>query len=96
MDLIDSFKGRSLLADDMGLGKTFQFIRYAYDRDLFPAIVLCPAAVKYNWEIEIRKHVGLSAQVLSGRKPPKKPKADPPPFTIINYDILDGLSLIHI
>ncbi len=92
LEKIKEFNGRALLADDMGLGKTFQFIRYTHRMNLFPAIVICPASVKFNWEIEILEHAGLRSEVLCGRKPHRRDglQTKPPPFTIINYDILDA------
>lgn len=91
IDKLVKLKGRALLADDMGLGKTFQFIRYACENKLFPAIVICPSAVKFNWEIEVSLHSGERTEVLCGRKAQARGKFfKPPAFTVINYDILEG------
>lgn len=48
---------RTLIGDAMGLGKTIQAIGcLAVDPEqLLPALVVCPAAVFYNWQAEIRK-----------------------------------------
>jgi SWI/SNF-related matrix-associated actin-dependent regulator 1 of chromatin subfamily A len=42
--------GRVLIADDMGLGKTVQAIACAcMYRECWPVLVVCPAAVRYQW-----------------------------------------------
>ena len=42
--------GRCLIGDDMGIGKTIQALAHiALNQDQLPALVLCPASVKYNW-----------------------------------------------
>lgn len=85
------YGGGALLADEMGLGKTLQAL-WTMRRErieTFPAVVVCPAAVKYGWEHEAMTHVNLMGQVCEGRKPPTgKMIKEPPRLTIINYDIL--------
>ena len=86
------FKGRALLADEMGLGKTLQALWF-YARNLHktaPAVVVCPAVVKYNWEREAAVHVGIRAHVAEGRRCPGFGLGLHPQLTIINYDILGG------
>jgi SWI/SNF-related matrix-associated actin-dependent regulator 1 of chromatin subfamily A len=90
---IEAFGGRALLADEMGLGKTLQalwFLRRQRAGPTAPAVVVCPAAVKYMWEHEAAKHVGLHAHVIEGTTPPPAGAllTAPPPLTVINYDIL--------
>jgi SWI/SNF-related matrix-associated actin-dependent regulator 1 of chromatin subfamily A len=87
---IEHFKGRALLADDPGLGKTLQSLLWwneYYDRRLGPAIVVCPAHLKYNWEREAWLHVRAATCVLEKAYPPSRgvPKSS---LYIINYDIL--------
>lgn len=65
--------GGALLADDMGLGKTLQvlwLLRRQKAGPMFPALVVCPASVKYMWEYAALEHIGIRAQVLEGREPP--------------------------
>jgi len=84
--------GGALLGDDMGLGKTLQAL-WLLKREkcgrMFPALVVCPASVKYNWEHTAFTQIDTRAQVLEGRTPPKGGfKSAPPQITIINPDIL--------
>jgi len=47
--------GRCLIGDDMGIGKTIQALAYmALNQDKLPALVICPANVKYNWAKEAK------------------------------------------
>jgi SWI/SNF-related matrix-associated actin-dependent regulator 1 of chromatin subfamily A len=76
---------KTFLADEMGLGKTVQAIAAVAATNAYPAIVVCPASLKYNWQREVQAWVpGKSTLVVSGKKS-KIAKAD---FIIINYDIL--------
>ena len=73
-------------ADEMGLGKTIEALATIKYLNKFPAVVVCPASLKLNWEKETQKWLpDKSIQILEGRKPKIKYKAD---VTIINYDIL--------
>ena len=84
---IDRFGGRWLGALDMGLGKTPVSLWWLkQNKQALPAVVVCPAAVKYVWESEAMKAVDWRAMVLEGQTPHRitgKPK-----LVIINYDIL--------
>lgn len=88
----EAFDGRILLADEQGLGKTLQAIWYIHrDRTArLPAVVVCPASVKYNWEHEIMFNLGIRPTVLEGTNPPRQgyKLAAAPRVVIINYDIL--------
>lgn len=93
---ITQFDGRALLADDMGLGKTLQALKWAETQHAFPMIVICPAGVKYHWQEEARKHLGIRAEVLEGRSPPKQVQSlFQAPIIILNYEIL-GAWLSHL
>jgi SWI/SNF-related matrix-associated actin-dependent regulator of chromatin subfamily A-like protein 1 len=81
------YEGRALLADDMGLGKSLQALGYAEREDKFPLIIICQATLKYNWEREVKIHLGRRARILEGTKPPKKTMIQEK-IVIINYDIL--------
>ncbi len=85
---IEAKKGRALIGDEMGLGKTIQALAWLHIHpELRPAIVLCPAHLKLNWEREIRETMPSSphVQVLFGRDHTTPLTGD---IIIINYDIL--------
>ncbi len=90
VELLESFGGRSLLADSMGLGKTIQVLQYLKQHpEALPAIVICPASVKYLWEHEAISKFGIRASVLEGQKSPVNGEAMiQPKLVILNYDIL--------
>ena len=46
---------RCFIADQMGLGKTIEALGTLWVKESFPAIIVCPASVKYNWAIETLK-----------------------------------------
>lgn len=87
---IEDHNGRVLLGDEMGLGKTPQSL-WCLKRnpDWLPAIVVCPASVKYVWEDEARKVCNWRSAVLEGQTPAKPGRFKSlSKLTIINYDIL--------
>jgi SNF2 family DNA or RNA helicase len=71
----------------MGLGKTIQAIKYVIDSNSYPAVVVCPASLKLNWQREFMMHFGKRADVLSGGKA-ETLRRDGCRVYIINYDIL--------
>ncbi len=74
-----------IIADEMGLGKTIEALATIKYLNAFPAIVVCPAAVKINWAREAKKWLpGKSVEVWYGRNGSAK-EAD---IVIINYDII--------
>lgn len=85
---IEDRGGRVLIGDEMGLGKTVQALAWLQHKGnaALPAVVVCPASLKGNWERECREWTTLRCRVLSGTK------ADvaslDAPIMIINYDIL--------
>ena len=87
---IEEFGGRALLGHEMGLGKTLCSLWFMKRQrlDTLPALVVCPASVKWNWVHEAETHVGLRTLVLEGQKPSKRLKLGNVKVVIINYDIL--------
>ncbi len=64
---LDTWGFGGILADSMGLGKTVQMISILYEESLkgdkSTSLILCPASLVYNWELEI-KRFAPSLQVL--------------------------------
>jgi SWI/SNF-related matrix-associated actin-dependent regulator 1 of chromatin subfamily A len=92
VDFMAGVHGGVLLADEPGLGKTAQVATLIKQQNLLPALVICPASVKDNWKREIKMWTGYDAQILSGKSP--EGMDQPPPITIINYDILDAWKMV--
>lgn len=76
---------RVLIGDQMGLGKTVEALATIQAANAYPALIICPASLKLNWQREARKWLpdGTTIEVVNGRK--AKHSAD---VTIINYDIV--------
>lgn len=89
---IERFNGRVLLADEMGLGKTIQALTYIKRHpELRPVVVICPATLKWVWELQAKRHVGLRATILNGTKPQEhKNIITHNNFLILNYEIVQG------
>jgi len=58
---------RFINADQPGLGKTLQSIATINLANAFPCLVICPAALKINWEREWQKFTDKKAMVLSDK-----------------------------
>ncbi len=55
---LDAWGFGGILADGMGLGKTVQMISVLYEeslREMSTSLILCPASLVYNWELEIKR-----------------------------------------
>lgn len=57
-------KKRCILGDEQGLGKTIEAIGLLTATKAFPALVICPASLKINWQRELRKFGGLTGVIL--------------------------------
>ena len=87
---VEAFEGRAALVLDPGLGKTICTLSFlARNPHALPAVVVCPAAVKYVWEHEAITHAGRRVVVCEGQSPPERNMlpggAD---IYVVNYDIL--------
>jgi SWI/SNF-related matrix-associated actin-dependent regulator of chromatin subfamily A-like protein 1 len=83
---------RAFLADEQGLGKTIEAIATLEHDGAYPAIVVCPASLKLNWERELGRWVPhRRVELLNGRSGAPAGAE----VTIVNYEIvewrLDGL-----
>lgn len=86
-----AMKKNILLADEMGLGKTVQALMFlSMKENALPALIVCPASLKYKWAEEVEKWVGVSAYVIEGKEPQSYSDEflRKYPIWIINYDIL--------
>lgn len=78
-----------MIADEMGLGKTVQALAVLAATNVTPAVIVCPASLKLNWQREALKWLpGRSVSVMAGTRP--DPVAHPADIMILNYDILDA------
>lgn len=78
-------KKRAMNGCEMGLGKTLQTIAAIEYQKAHPAVVVCPASLKYNWKAEIEKFTDKSVKVIDSQTLIYSGDAD---YYIINYDIL--------
>ncbi|HWI09034.1 MAG TPA: DEAD/DEAH box helicase, partial [Solirubrobacteraceae bacterium] len=76
---------RCFLADEQGLGKTVEALATLEADGAFPAVVVCPASLKLNWQRETERWLPhRSVAVVEGRGG-AAPSAD---VTILNYEIV--------
>lgn len=90
-------KKRCIMGDEQGLGKTVEAIGVLTVTGALPALVICPASLKLNWQREMKKFGGLNAIVLDDnnqrtwqrffelKKSDGRPCAD---VAIVNYESL--------
>jgi SWI/SNF-related matrix-associated actin-dependent regulator 1 of chromatin subfamily A len=75
----------TFIADEQGLGKTVEALAALEADGAFPAIVICPAAMKLTWEREVTHWLPhRSVAVVHGRVA-VPPRGD---VTILNYEIV--------
>lgn len=80
---------RTFLADEQGLGKTVQALAALEADGAYPAVVVCPASVKLNWEREAARWLpGRSIAVVHGRA--ADPAAERTDVVVLNYEILEA------
>lgn len=58
-------KKRCILGDEQGLGKTVEAIGVLTATRAFPALVICPASLKINWQRELKRFGGINSVILS-------------------------------
>lgn len=104
---------RCIFGDQPGLGKTLQAIcsvvkahkEAAVYGDSFPALVICPAALKVNWQREFKKFAGINAVILDDKNRDswerfyelKRSDGDPyVPVFITNYESLKKFFVVTV
>lgn len=87
MEFLVKSGGRALLCDDPGLGKTLQTIGAILCLRPTKSLIICPATMKYTWEMEVKKWSGLSVVVIKSDTIISKIPADTDVF-VVNYDLL--------
>jgi hypothetical protein len=76
---------KTFLADEQGLGKTVQALAALEADDAFPAVVVCPASLKLNWEREAERWLPhRTRNVVSGRGTVPVSAE----ITIVNYEVV--------
>lgn len=84
---MDWFDGRVLLAWDPGLGKTLEALWWLERKNAFPAIIVCPASVKWQWAVKTEELLGIKPVVLDGLIP-NKTMVNEAKIIVVNYNIL--------
>jgi len=76
---------RTFIGDEQGLGKTVQALAALHAAAAWPAIVVCPASLRLNWEREARRWLpARTVEVLGAGRGPSG-DAD---LYVLNYDSL--------
>jgi len=76
---------RAFLADEQGLGKTVEALAALEADGAFPAVVVCPASLKLNWQREAARWLPHRTIALVEGRGSVPPRAD---ITILNYEIV--------
>lgn len=88
---LENAKGRGMIFDEMGTGKTIQSIAFAESGNRHPALIICPASVKYSWKSEIEDWTNKKAMVINSQDYEEPSELRFPldcDYFIINYHIL--------
>lgn len=74
-----------LIADEQGLGKTVQALAVCEAANLFPAVVVCPTAVRLNWQREVGRWLPhRTVKVVYGTAP----TSETVDVLILGWDVL--------
>jgi len=76
---------RAFLADEQGLGKTVEALAALEADGAYPAIVVCPASLKLNWQRELARWLPHRGVALVEGRVAVPPTAE---ITILNYEIV--------
>lgn len=61
-----------LLNDEMGLGKTIQALAAIIGRQAYPALVVVPNSIKFNWKRFVEQYTDATCQVVDGTAAQRK------------------------
>jgi SWI/SNF-related matrix-associated actin-dependent regulator 1 of chromatin subfamily A len=76
---------RTFLADEQGLGKTVEALATLEADGAYPAVVVCPASLKLNWQREAAKWLPHRSVALVEGRAAVPPVAE---LVILNYEIV--------
>lgn len=76
---------RLFIADEQGLGKTVEALATLEEDDAYPAVVICPASLKLNWEREAQTWLPHRTLHVVNGTGKVIPKAE---ITVLNYEIV--------
>jgi SWI/SNF-related matrix-associated actin-dependent regulator of chromatin subfamily A-like protein 1 len=80
---------RAFLADEQGLGKTIEALATIEADGAYPAIVVCPASLKLNWQRELEHWLPQrTVQLLRGVGGGPDAVSASADITLVNYDIV--------
>lgn len=82
--------GKAMLCDEPGVGKTAQVLAYLAHTGKKRTLVVCPASVKFSWEMEVKKWTKLKSQIIDGKTNMASIEHDTN-VVIVNYDVLKRL-----
>ncbi len=54
-----------IVGDEMGLGKTIEAIASIEKQVSYPALIVCPNSLKYNWQREFNRFVNRKVQIIN-------------------------------
>ena len=83
-------KHKGILGDDMGVGKSVQALISLDRSKAYPALIICPSSLRYNWEKEIKKFLpGVTYAIVEGNKEQRKSIIEGnQQITITHYDVI--------
>jgi superfamily II DNA or RNA helicase len=76
---------RAFIADEQGLGKTVEALAALESDGAYPAIVVCPASLKLNWERETQRWLPHRSVAIVDGRTAVPTSAE---ITILNYEIV--------
>jgi SWI/SNF-related matrix-associated actin-dependent regulator 1 of chromatin subfamily A len=80
---------RAFLADEQGLGKTIEALATIEADGAYPAVVVCPASLKLNWQRELERWLPhRSVRLLRGVGGAGADAGASAELTVVNYDIV--------